>query len=476
MARQERSVGTVGLPPFFHPGELLDGKYHVEEVLGAGAMGIVVRARHLELGSEVAVKFLRSELFDDRNVVSRFLQESQLAARIRSPHVARVIDAGTIENGSPYLIMELLEGRDMARLIEEDGPIDIGFAVGLALQACEGLAAAHAAGVVHRDVKPGNLFVCEGADHDPVLKLLDFGISKLEASHERRDLTRPVLPVGSPLYMAPEQMMGARDVDARADLWSLGVVLYELLTGTLPFTAANLPELTTKILHADPPRLRDARPDAPLALQEIIVRLLRRRRDERYVDAAELAADLSRLAGPAGEVSARRTARILHGVSAVDASEPPSQRTHVHDLPTELALPLTNVRPRLRSSSRPRLLLAAAMLVLGFALGAGLLFTRAWIADENAMQAQSSLRVSGVRERVTIRAALPSGDESARLPGASATIVHKRPSVVLKPRAVAKVPIAPIQSAERLPQLPLATEPVADDLLADSRSMLDDRL
>src|SRR5450755_319444 len=220
----------------FGEGDVLAGKYRIEAVLGEGGMGIVLSATHIELGSRVAIKVLRPELAHTEDAVSRLLVEARSAASIRSEHVARVLDVGRLESGLPFLVLEHLEGRDLQQILARSGRLASQVAVDFVLQACQALSEAHSAGIVHRDLKPENLFLTYRADGTPVVKVLDFGISK-RLSHDGREAARtnPSELLGSPLYMAPEQMKGSVSIDARVDIWSLGVVLYELCTGQSPF-------------------------------------------------------------------------------------------------------------------------------------------------------------------------------------------------------------------------------------------------
>ncbi|MBX3185218.1 MAG: protein kinase [Polyangiaceae bacterium] len=309
------------------PGDILAGKYRVEKVLGAGGMGVVVQATHIVLNDRVALKFLLPSVAQHDTTAARFLREAQAAVRIKSPHVARVVDVGTMEDsGSPYMVMEYLDGKDLSQIVEQEGPQDIGLAALYALQVCEALAAAHSSGVVHRDIKPANIFLTRAADGSPSAKVLDFGISKVTTDLGVSSLTQTQVSMGSPLYMSPEQMRSARDVDARTDIWSLGVVLYEMLTGTLPFVADSMPQLCALVLENTAPPMRTTRPDIPPQLEPIVARCLEKDPAKRYQSIAELAHDLGPFAGELGISSAQRVARILEGTGrarTVSHMEPP---------------------------------------------------------------------------------------------------------------------------------------------------------
>jgi eukaryotic-like serine/threonine-protein kinase len=295
-------------------GEILDGKYRVERVLGVGGMGIVVAATHVQLQTRVALKFLLPAALGTAQIVERFAREARAAVQIQSEHVARVIDVGTLPTGSPYMVMEYLEGGDLADIVAKDGPMPVAQAVGYVLQACEAIAEAHSLGIVHRDLKPANLFLARRTGRDAVVKVLDFGISKTSESGPS-GLTQTSAMMGSPYYMAPEQMMSSKDVDARADIWALGVILYELLAGTPPFTAETMPEIVFMVTQRDPPPLGGTRADVPPGLAEVVTRCLLRDPTKRYANVAKLASALAPFGPPRSEISIERIARVL-GASA----------------------------------------------------------------------------------------------------------------------------------------------------------------
>jgi eukaryotic-like serine/threonine-protein kinase len=281
-------------------GDVLAGKYRIERLLGVGGMGVVVAARHVELDQLVAIKFVRDDALDNEEAVERFIREARSAAKLKSEHVARVLDVGKLDSGAPYMVMEFLEGSDLAQTLTRDGPMAVDLAAALMMQVCEAVAEAHAAGIVHRDLKPENLFLTRTIGGSPKMKVLDFGVSKSArlADDPRVKLTRTRTVLGSPLYMPPEQMRSSRDVDARGDVWALGVVLFELLTGRSPFEAETMPELCLKIVSEPPLSLAQLRPDLPPTLVEIVERCLEKDKTKRYDTASELAQALASFAPP----------------------------------------------------------------------------------------------------------------------------------------------------------------------------------
>jgi serine/threonine-protein kinase len=314
---------TMGVPV---EGTMLADKYRVERVLGRGGMGVVVAATHVELDQRVALKFLLPEAMESVEVVERFAREARAAVKIESEHVARVIDVGKLENGLPYMVMEYLNGRDMAALLDEQIKLSIDDALEYVLQACEAIAQAHALGIIHRDLKPANLFVTNRADGTTSIKVLDFGISKVSlagASSAEMNLTQTAAIMGSPTYMSPEQMRASRDVDPRADIWALGVILYELLSGQPPFMGATMPELCASILKDAPEPLRAMRPDVPEALETAIMRCLDKNPAGRFANVAELTNAIVDFAPKRARISAERTMRVLRGAGVKTGSLPP---------------------------------------------------------------------------------------------------------------------------------------------------------
>jgi serine/threonine-protein kinase len=281
-------------------------------------MGVIVAATHLQLEQQVALKVFRGDLGVDQEAAARFKREAKAAAQIRSEHVARVLDAGVAEDEIPYIVMEYLEGRTLDKVIAEQGPLEVQMAVEIIVQACEGLAEAHARGIVHRDIKPSNLFLVERSHNWQMVKLLDFGISKValagggsvSGSGPAPDLSTKVM-MGTPCYMSPEQLRSTGTVDHRSDIWSLGATLYELLAGTAPFDPTQgFLDLADSILLKPLIALRDLRREVPEALDAVVARCLSKDRRARYDTAGELAMALLPFAPPRSAVHAERAASI----------------------------------------------------------------------------------------------------------------------------------------------------------------------
>jgi eukaryotic-like serine/threonine-protein kinase len=312
------------------PGSILAGKYEVERILGAGGMGVVLAARHMQLGQRVALKFMRGLAAQDPGAVERFLREARAAVSLTSEHVARVLDVGTLESGAPYMVMEYLAGVDLAAVLRRGGPLSVERAVDAVIQACEAIAEAHARGIVHRDLKPANLFMTERAEGSALVKVLDFGISKPAPLSERQEerLTVSGMVMGSPGYMSPEQVRSSKDVDARSDIWSLGVILYELLTGVSPFQGETIGDTFARITSEPPPRIQSLRRDIPDALSETIARCLERKLTARLQSVGELALRLAPFAPPETGVLVQRIARLsgqAHRAQTLDAPAFPSE-------------------------------------------------------------------------------------------------------------------------------------------------------
>lgn len=302
------------------PGETFGGKYRVERIIGQGGMGVVVAARHIDLDERVAIKFLLGQ--PSSTAVDRFLREARAAVKVKGEHVCRVLDFGRLETGEPYIVMEHLEGTDLAKKLAREGAQPVSTAVQWIIEVGDALAEAHDLGIVHRDVKPANIFLAQRNDGATTAKMLDFGISRL-ASHAK--ITGTQSPMGSPSYMSPEQMVSAHDVDARTDVWSLGVTLYELLAGRPPFVADSMVQLSVVVRERDPEPLEGVAP----GLARVIAKCLAKAPEDRHASVAALVAELAPFAPEDASLLVRRhRRRSTAGDPAALAETTPSPDVH----------------------------------------------------------------------------------------------------------------------------------------------------
>jgi eukaryotic-like serine/threonine-protein kinase len=310
-----------------HPqrGEVIAGKYAVEDVLGAGGMGIVVAARHVALRQRVAVKFLLPEAARFPEASERFLREARAVVAIQSEHVARVLDVGTLDTGAPYMVMEFLAGTDLAKRLKQGGPLPVGDAVDFVLQACEAIAEAHSLGIVHRDLKPANLFLTTRAEGSPLVKVLDFGLSKMAAEDGAPEgsLTATGFVMGSPQYMSPEQIRSLKHVDWRTDIWALGVILYELMTGKRPFDGPSLTAVSASIVVDTPRSMRSLRGEIPEALEAAVMGCLEKDPGRRWRSLGELAQEIAPFAPQRSLTSVERILRLQPDSGTVPLNRAP---------------------------------------------------------------------------------------------------------------------------------------------------------
>lgn len=434
------------------PGEIIGGKYKVGECIGFGGMGVVCAATHLELERKLAIKFVRPEFAESDEFVTRFLNEARAAAALRSEHVAQVLDCGRLPSGTPYMVLEHLEGADLESIVGSKGPLHVELAVDLALQLCEALAEAHAMHIVHRDIKPQNLFVTEGPGGAPVLKVLDFGVSKRLYS-EDPSVTHASQGIGSPHYMSPEQMTSPRDVDARSDIWSVGAVLFELLAARPPFTGETLPEVCAKVVTQPAPFIRSFRPNVPPRLEAVVQRCLEKDRELRFADVGDLADALGPFASPAGFASIDLIGRILGRelgrrttAAVVVIEEAPSTRGRRQREPI----------PGVRKSRLP---LIVALLLLGAAtaLGAqrllrgGVQLDPTVPAPAEASDAAPILAYHPTLPSLAIGSSTPHMKSNAPAPAAAATgsaLPKPTPPVVTVSKPRLPIPPPPQQTAQ----------------------------
>jgi serine/threonine protein kinase len=315
-----RSLRTNDFPA----GTVIDGKYRIDAPLGEGGMGVVVAATHLQLRESVALKFLRLEEGDNQaDMRSRFRREAQICAKVRNEHIVRVIDVGTFGDVE-YMVMEHLTGSDLRKLQQDAASFSLDRAVDIAVQICEGLAEVHAQHIVHRDLKPSNIFITRRADGSELVKILDFGISKWTAAPDGTadDLTKTGAVLGSPKYMAPEQLFGSSSVDARADIWSIGAILYELIAGQAPYNQPSFARLCAELASGEPPLPPNThRDDLPDELNAAIMLCLEPDLDARLPDVAVLAGELlSAVKHDAADAKRGRLAGILGTTPPDDAN------------------------------------------------------------------------------------------------------------------------------------------------------------
>jgi len=293
-------------------GDVLNGKYRVERVIGVGGMGVVVAAMHLQLEQRVALKFMLPEVLNSRVAVERFPREARAAARLKSEHVARIIDVDALASGAPYIVMEYLDGIDLAAVLKQEGALPVRVIADYVTQALDAIAEAHALGIVHRDLKPGNLFITRRSDGGAWVKVLDFGISKVDAAASDLSLTRTQAIIGSPKYMSPEQLRASKLVDARSDIWSLGIILYELATGGVPFTSDVFSEMVIKVAMDPTPPMVAPQP-LPGGFEALVRRCLEKDPTGRFQSVAELATALAPFAPVSSRPIVQRIRNLLGG-------------------------------------------------------------------------------------------------------------------------------------------------------------------
>jgi serine/threonine protein kinase len=428
-----------GLPVSIAPGTVIAGKFRIERVLGRGGMAVVVAARHVQLDMNVAIKFLLPELGAQPEAMVRFAREAQASVKITSEHVARVFDVGALDERTPFIVMEFLDGRDLAAWLRSDGPLPVEQAVEFVLHACDALAEAHLQGIIHRDLKPSNLFCVRKADGQLAVKVLDFGISKLgdtgRGAEPAPSVTRTAASMGTPFYMSPEQMESAKLTDARTDIWALGVILYELLTGRVPFGGVTITEIAVKVATHRPAPLRDLRPDVAPELESIVLRCLEKDRERRPGSIGKLALALAPFAPPRAKPLVERITSIGQASTTGGESRPASSLPRVPSVAPESDGPASREwRPPGRRSARSMIVAG----VVGVSLGCALVLSHAatWRA------ARPDPTLSG-GARAPAFGATPAPNQIAPGPRVSVTATAAPPSRVEDPGRLPEFPGAP---------------------------------
>jgi serine/threonine protein kinase len=379
----------------------------------------------------------------EQAALERFQREARAAARIRSEHVCRVIDVGMLPAGTPYLVLEYLEGCDLADELARRKRLPAQEAVGYVLEACEALAEAHAAGIIHRDLKPANLFLARRSNGSRCLKLLDFGVSKSieEGSLAQFSLTKTSSIVGSPIYMSPEQLNSAKDVDARTDIWALGALTYELIAGRPPFFAETIPQLVSQVLHTEPPSFGELGVTAPGGLEQVLRKALSKARDKRYSTVAAFAEAI----GPYAPEDSLSVSRIMQIRPSSDAREPLPETVADREVQrTPRGQRLRSSPPRSGVAAKPE----AARKRWGFALLALLAIVGAGVAaamsrrGESAEDTHANDRIHAVADagaRSVSASMLPPSLPTLPEPQVPAGVVEPA-SVVTEPPPVALPP------------------------------------
>ena len=422
------------------PGTLLCGKYRVVRTLGRGGMGVVVEAFHLELQVPVAIKVLLPDFMAYAEAATRFQREARAVTRLTSQHVARVIDVDTLPSGEPFIVMEHLKGQDLAARGREPMPLSVGEAIDIFVQACDAIADAHANGIVHRDIKPANVFLATRSNGEPIVKVLDFGVSKvLSGSTSEVSLTQTTTILGSALYMSPEQMRSAKNVDARTDIYALGACLYEMLARRPPYVASSFPELCAMVYSGPPMSITEWSPDVSSGLAKVIEKSLAHEADARYASVAEL---VHAIAPFAEEETRARIEAILKQHAPHLAMPPPSKKRRTLE-------PVFSEDDGEARPSGGRRWVAWALVVLVMA-GGGLAFQRRWppaLWSRGASGANEGIPAASGAPPSSAQAASEPAQAASGAKSATGDPATATSSDAMVPSAAASVEPAPSASA-----------------------------
>ena len=429
---QWRMIGSV-----YGPGSVVAGKYRIEHMLGQGGMGYVVAATHLDLGTPVALKFLHEHMLENRDVVDRFKREARASAQLRGENVCRVSDVGTAENGQPFIVMELLHGQDLNTVLRERGAVTTMVAAEIMLQACLALSEAHMVGIVHRDVKPGNLMLTTRPDGTMCIKVLDFGVAKAP-DDTNFSLTQTSSVVGSPGYMSPEQLKSAKGATVRSDIWSLGIVMYELVSGQKPWQGESITELALKVAMDPCPPLAGR---VPWEFEAVVMHCLEKDPAKRYQDVADLAVALAPFAGPRGPEMARAVARVLRGahtpVPVTPASTLPTHAMPAVSAPQEVMQQARASGPMQAPVSTPTTLRHATGVVSQ---------STSQVAQKKSPWKLPVIMGGGAAVGIALALVIVSGHKKQTAPAKQETETHEMPSPA---QTVAPTPAPTVDSEEQ---------------------------